>query len=171
MAITHNTYKKITDLKEWIKKNLPSIYDDTLSYTDLVTKLLEYVNDLVINDGLLSEDVLKLFDSLNSLLNKDFITNEGLTQLKTELERKIKANSDEITSLQTLVDANTDSITSLNSKVTTNTINISSLNTRVNTNATNITATNAKIDDVMDQHKANIKSTITGAMENITKES
>lgn len=72
MAITHNEYLSLYPFKAWVQQNLPAIYDDSLSYTDLLSKILSYLNDLVTNNNFLSEDMKKLFDYINNyFLNLD----------------------------------------------------------------------------------------------------
>ena len=72
MAITHNEYISLYPFKAWVQQNLPAIYDDSLSYTDLLSKLLSYLSGLVTNNNLLSEDMKKLFDYVNNyFLNLD----------------------------------------------------------------------------------------------------
>lgn len=66
MAITHNEYISLHPFKAWVQQNLPAIYDDSLSYTDLLSKILSYLNSLVTNNNFLSEDMKKLFDYINN---------------------------------------------------------------------------------------------------------
>lgn len=72
MALTHEEYVALYPFKAWVQQNLPAIYDDSLSYTDLLSKLLYYINGLVTNNDLLSKDMKKLFDYINNyFLNLD----------------------------------------------------------------------------------------------------
>jgi len=66
MTITHNEYISLHPFKAWVQQNLPAIYDDSLSYTDLLSKILSYLNSLVTNNNFLSEDMKKLFDYINN---------------------------------------------------------------------------------------------------------
>lgn len=66
MALTHEEYVALYPFKAWVQQNLPAIYDDSLSYTDLLSKLLYYLNGLVTNNDLLSKDMKKLFDYTNN---------------------------------------------------------------------------------------------------------
>lgn len=66
MALTHEEYVALYPFKAWVQQNLPAIYDDSLSYTDLLSKLLYYINGLVTNNDLLSKDMKKLFDYINN---------------------------------------------------------------------------------------------------------
>lgn len=72
MALTHEEYVALYPFKAWVQQNLPAVYDDSLSYTDLLSKLLYHINGLVINNDLLSKDMKKLFDYTNNyFLNLD----------------------------------------------------------------------------------------------------
>lgn len=72
MALTHEEYVALYPFKAWVQQNLPAIYDDSLSYTDLLAKLLYYVNNLTDNDNMLQKDMKKLFDYINNyFLNLD----------------------------------------------------------------------------------------------------
>ncbi len=66
MALTHEEYVALYPFKAWVQQNLPAVYDDSLSYTDLLSKLLYYINGLVTNNDLLSKDMKKLFDYINN---------------------------------------------------------------------------------------------------------
>lgn len=66
MALTHEEYVALYPFKAWVQQNLPAVYDDSLSYTDLLAKLLSYVNNLTDNNNMLQKDMKKLFDYINN---------------------------------------------------------------------------------------------------------
>ena len=66
MALTHEEYVALYPFKAWVQQNLPAVYDDSLSYTDLLAKLLSYVNNLTSNNNALQKDMKKLFDYINN---------------------------------------------------------------------------------------------------------
>jgi hypothetical protein len=66
MPINHNTYKSLYPFRAWVQQTLPSIYDDSLSYTDLLAKMLSYINELITNNNLLLDDMKKAFDYINN---------------------------------------------------------------------------------------------------------
>lgn len=66
MALTHEEYVALYPFKAWVQQNLPAVYDDSLSYTDLLAKLLYYVNNLTDNNNLLQKDMKKIFDYINN---------------------------------------------------------------------------------------------------------
>lgn len=69
MAITHSEYKILPPFKAWVQQALPSVYDDSLSYTDLLSKLLYYVDVLTENNTTLSNDVKNAIDYINNYFN------------------------------------------------------------------------------------------------------
>lgn len=72
MDLTHEEYVALYPFKAWVQQNLPAVYDDSLSYTDLLAKLLYYVNNLTDNNNMLQKDMKKLFDYINNyFLNLD----------------------------------------------------------------------------------------------------
>lgn len=66
MSLTHEEYVALYPFKAWVQQNLPAVYDDSLSYTDLLAKLLYYVNNLTDNNNMLQKDMKKLFDYINN---------------------------------------------------------------------------------------------------------
>lgn len=66
MALTNEEYVALHPFQAWVQQNLPAVYDDSLSYTDLLSKLLYYINGLVTNNDLFSKDMKKLFDYINN---------------------------------------------------------------------------------------------------------
>lgn len=66
MAIKHSQYKILQPFKAWVQQTLPAIYDDSLSYTDLLAKLLYYINTLAENNKTLSNDVTNAINYINN---------------------------------------------------------------------------------------------------------
>lgn len=48
---------KMNQFRFWCQKVLPLVYDDSLSYYELLCKVVKYINDLIHNDQILSEMV------------------------------------------------------------------------------------------------------------------
>lgn len=60
-------YANYRDLKEfrfWCFKVLPLVYDDELSYYEVICKCVDYINNLIENDKAISNDVEKLKQEL-----------------------------------------------------------------------------------------------------------
>lgn len=67
MAIKPSQYIDLQPFRAWVQQTLPAIYDDSLSYTDLLSKMLDYMNCLVSNNNNLIKDFKLLYDYVNSL--------------------------------------------------------------------------------------------------------
>lgn len=76
MALTHDNYETLYPFKAWVQQNLPAVYDDSLSYTDLLAKLLSYVNSLTDNNNKFSKDIVNAINYINEYFNStDFTEN------------------------------------------------------------------------------------------------
>ena len=112
---------------------LPLVYDDALSFYELVSKCVQKINEMipVVNvaqeeiDKKVSEAVQELID--NGTLN-DIINN----QIFNELNEKVNTNTNNINELTNKTNENTTDITALNEKVSTNTNSINALTGDVN---------------------------------------
>ena len=69
MAIKPYQNKILQPFEAWVQQSLPDIYDDSLSYTDLLAKLLYYVNTLAENNTTLSNDVKNAINYINNYFN------------------------------------------------------------------------------------------------------
>ena len=69
MSIEPSQYTISPPFEAWVQQTLPDIYDDSLSYTDLLAKLLYYVNTLAENNTTLSNDVKNAINYINNYFN------------------------------------------------------------------------------------------------------
>ena len=76
MTINHSNYNKVTPFRAFCQKVLPLVYDDSLSYYELLCKLLGHVNILIDNNNILADDIKTLFDYVNNYFNSLDIKNE-----------------------------------------------------------------------------------------------
>lgn len=76
MPIKPSKYKILQPFEAWVQQTLPAIYDDSLSYTDLLAKLLYYVNTLAENNTTLSNDVTNAINYINNYLGSDEFTDQ-----------------------------------------------------------------------------------------------
>lgn len=53
-------YRDLTKFRFWCFKVLPLVYDDELSYYEVICKCVDYINNLIENDKAISNDVEKL---------------------------------------------------------------------------------------------------------------
>lgn len=56
----NTNYKNLTEFRFWCFKVLPLVYDDELSYYEVICKCVEYINNLIENDKAISNDVEQL---------------------------------------------------------------------------------------------------------------
>lgn len=82
MSLTPSDYKNAKPFKAFIQQVLPTIYDDSLSYSELLYKVLYNMNLLVENNNLLIEDIQKLYDYTN-----DYFEN---LDVQTEIDNKLE---------------------------------------------------------------------------------
>ena len=55
-----SNYIDLTEFRFWCFKVLPLVYDDELSYYEVICKCVDYINNLIENDKAISNDVEKL---------------------------------------------------------------------------------------------------------------
>lgn len=60
-------YKETGSFRFWCQKVLPLVYDDSLSYYELLCKVVNYLNDVISNVDGLKVDIDKLLNAFNEL--------------------------------------------------------------------------------------------------------
>lgn len=55
----------LTRFKFWCQKVIPLVYDDSLSYYEVLCKVVEYINNLIQEDRLIEENINELQNELN----------------------------------------------------------------------------------------------------------
>ena len=153
MPISASTYKKIQSIKTWATNKLPTITED--SYTELLTDLLKYLDSLITNNDFFETDIQKIITELNKLLDKSFPTKDDITQAITAAKKEITSGYTEA------INSAKDDITSSYT---------AAISESAKTLKTNIDSVQSSVDSTMASHKKKIKDTITGAMENLTRE-
>ena len=81
MSINHSEYNSLYPFKAWVQQTLPAIYDDSLSYTDLLAKMLAYINELVENNNALTTDMKNTVDYINNYFDSTDFTEKVNTKL------------------------------------------------------------------------------------------
>ena len=56
----NTNYRDLTEFRFWCFKVLPLVYDDELSYYEVICKCVDYINNLIENDKAISNDVEQL---------------------------------------------------------------------------------------------------------------
>lgn len=59
----------LTHFKFWCQKVLPLVYDDSLSYYEVLCKVVEYINNLIDEDKLIEENISELQNELTEVQN------------------------------------------------------------------------------------------------------
>lgn len=77
----------VAPLRFWCQKVLPLVYDDSLSYYELLCKVVDYINNLIETDN----DIISDIDSMKSDLAvvKDFVDNFDTTYAERVLRETI----------------------------------------------------------------------------------
>ena len=64
---SQNTYKDLGQFRFWCQKVLPLVYDDSLSYYELLCKVVNFLNETIENVELMGEDMDKLYNAYQEL--------------------------------------------------------------------------------------------------------
>lgn len=67
-------YKDIGQFRFWCQKVLPLVYDDSLSYYELLCKVVNYLNDVIANSSVEEENIAMLLIAFKEL--EDFVISE-----------------------------------------------------------------------------------------------
>lgn len=62
-----NSYKEVGEFRFWCQKVLPLVYDDSISYYELLCKVVHYLNETIENMELAGDDVQKLYTAYGEL--------------------------------------------------------------------------------------------------------
>ena len=66
-------YKGLSPFRFWCQKTLPLVYDDSLSYYELLCKVVNYINNLITDVAAAEENVDKLLTAYNQL--QEYVNN------------------------------------------------------------------------------------------------
>lgn len=66
-------YKGLDAFRFWCQKVLPLVYDDSLSYYEVLCKVVDYINHLIENDKIISSELEQLKAELKQV--QDWIDN------------------------------------------------------------------------------------------------
>lgn len=83
------TYKNVSGLRYWTQKVLPLVYDDSLSYSELLAKVVAYLNAVIENSEVEEENIANLllaFNELQSYVNEYLASGEFVNQLEDTVE-------------------------------------------------------------------------------------
>lgn len=80
----------------WCQKVLPLVYDDSLSYYEVLCKVVKYINDLIEQDKIFSDDITTLQAQMTEVqkalegLDKDTL-NATITEIATNVVNQLTA--------------------------------------------------------------------------------
>lgn len=77
-------YKAMQTFRFWCQKILPLVYDDSLSYYELLCKVVDYINDLINNDKAINAELTEVQKDLD-------IINKWIEDFGTEYAEKVLA--------------------------------------------------------------------------------
>jgi hypothetical protein len=93
-------YKSLQPFRYWCQKVLPLVYDDSLSYYELLCKVVDYLNKTMEDVETLHVDVTKLhtaYDELQSYVNTYFSTLDVQKEINNKLD--VMASTGKLTEL------------------------------------------------------------------------
>ena len=61
----NGTFKSLQTFRIWCQKVLPLVYDDSLSYYEVLCKVVDYINNLIDNDRVIESELESLRADLN----------------------------------------------------------------------------------------------------------
>ena len=73
--------------KFWCQKVLPLVYDDSLSYYEVLCKVVEYINKLIDEDKLIEENITELQEELTQV--QEWINNFDTSYAEQIIKDKI----------------------------------------------------------------------------------
>ena len=62
-----DNYNELKHFKFWCQKILPLVYDDSLSYYEVLCKVVDYINKLIDDDNAIIDDVNELKNEMNEV--------------------------------------------------------------------------------------------------------
>lgn len=66
----------------WVQKVLPLVYDDSLSYLEVLYKVVMYINNLIENDKLMAETLLQQGEDITMLQNEMIIIQKEIESVR-----------------------------------------------------------------------------------------
>ena len=85
-------YNDLTHFKFWCQKVLPLVYDDSLSYYEILCKIVDYINKLIDDDKAIIGDINELKSEMSEVQKwiADFDTSFIQKQVEEYIAKTIK---------------------------------------------------------------------------------
>ena len=77
----------LSTFKFWCYKVLPLVYDDSLSYYEVLCKVVDYINELIEQDKIFGDELTKLREDLATV--QEWIDNYDTTYVENLVEKYI----------------------------------------------------------------------------------
>ena len=87
MSLTNNTISSLKTFRYWCYKVLPLVYDDSLSYYEVLCKVVDYINNLIEADRVISDELEELKNELTVV--QSWIDNFDTTYAEKIIEEHI----------------------------------------------------------------------------------
>lgn len=81
----NSNFIELPTFKFWCQKVLPLVYDDSLSYYELLCKVVDYINNLIDNQKELSDELIKLQAEIKKI--QEWINNFDTSYIEQVVER------------------------------------------------------------------------------------
>lgn len=86
--------KEIGSFRFWVQKVLPLVYDDSLSYYELLCKVVAYINELIKNGDRTNENIVNLvnaYEQLQNYVNNYFNSLDVSTQINNYMDGLVES--------------------------------------------------------------------------------
>lgn len=106
-------FRRVKPFRFWCQKVLPAVYDDSLSYYELLCKVIDYLNTVIETTNTQTDAIIELQEKLEEFMNMDFSEyfeekvdewfQEHENQIWVELqevEEQVELNTKELTKLE-----------------------------------------------------------------------
>lgn len=81
----NNNFIELPTFKFWCQKVLPLVYDDSLSYYEILCKIVKYINSMIENQKEFTDELSKLQEEINVI--QKWIDNFDTTYIEKIIEK------------------------------------------------------------------------------------
>lgn len=147
-------YKVTGSFKFWVQHVLPLVYDDSLSYYELLCKVVKYLNDVISNVDGLKIDIDKLLEAYNEL--QDYVNHyfDNL-DIQAEVDKKLDEMVEDGT-LSSII--NEELLGGLNQKIDQIENDVSQINTKIPALEDNIESIENEVTEYKDEMGRKVRS-------------